>query len=497
MQRVALRDVDLASFRAAVGPEGCADGTLAVQRGAVVQMAWEASQQLLTGTVRESTAGMRAGEIRTVSASFRASPGFLLRFRKGYCSCAKGTNCVHVAALVLAAADETLLSAHTAAGTTARRSTLPWEQSLESLLATPQVRAASAAGDVTANAPLAIELSLVQNTPEPFRYPSYSTDNGRHEPPAEDAIRKFKLQARLVQPGRLGGWVAGNLSWSRLDYLLLRDEFPAAHVRLLHELYALYRASSSAQHGGYYSYVSPPGYGDQKYLDLSACESRQLWPVLEQAQAVGLPFVYRGKQGTVPPPGTAELCLDVTTEGTTLLIAPVIKTGDSADAVPLRFVGTEGHGVIYADRALAGGLRGGNAELARFRLARLTHPVPAQLQHLALADERLVVPEAGQAAFLSRYSPRLRRQATVTSSDGSFTAPEISGPELVVRADYTGGHHVDISWEWSYHVGGTELLAALGAARDPFRDQEAEARVLAGLSLPASAPGVPPQVAAR
>ena len=107
------------------------------------------------------------------------------------------------------------------------------------------------------------------------------------------------------------------------------------------------------QHSGYYYAYASPGYGDQKYLDLSACESRQLWPVLEQAHAVGLPFVYRGKQGTVPPPGTAELCLDVTTEGTTLLIAPVIKTGDGADAVPLRFIGTEGHGVIYADRAQA------------------------------------------------------------------------------------------------------------------------------------------------
>src|SRR3984957_20907263 len=147
MQRVALRDVDLASFRAAVGPVGCADGASAVARGAVVQMAWEASQQLLTGTVRDSAVGNKSGEIRTVSASFRASPGFPLRLREGYCSCAMATNCVHVAALVLAAADETLLSAPTAAGTTARRSTLPWEQSLESLLATPQVRAGSAAGD--------------------------------------------------------------------------------------------------------------------------------------------------------------------------------------------------------------------------------------------------------------------------------------------------------------------------------------------------------------
>jgi hypothetical protein len=98
MQRVVLRDVDLASFKASVGADGFADGTAAVTRGAIVQMAWEASQQLLTGTVRDS-----GGEIRTVSASFRASHGFPLRFKQGYCSCAAGANCVHVAALVLAA----------------------------------------------------------------------------------------------------------------------------------------------------------------------------------------------------------------------------------------------------------------------------------------------------------------------------------------------------------------------------------------------------------
>ncbi len=225
---------------------GARTALVAVQRGAVVQMAWEASQQLLTGTVREGGGRARGGEIRTVSASFRASPGFPLRFREGYCSCARGTNCVHVAALVLAATDETLLPATTVAGAAARRSALPWEQSLDSLLATPQARAASAAGDGTANAPLAVELSLVRNTTEPFRYPSYSTDNGRHEPPAEDATRKFKLQARLVQPGRLGGWVAGNLSWSRLDYLLLRDEFPPRTSACCTSCYALYRASASA-----------------------------------------------------------------------------------------------------------------------------------------------------------------------------------------------------------------------------------------------------------
>ena len=154
-------------------------------------------------------------------------------------------------------------------------------------------------GGVAANAPLAVELSLVQHTPEPFRYPSYSTDNPHHEPQAEDPTR-VQAQARLVQPGTFGSLVASDVSWSRLDYLVLRDEFPAAHVRLLHELFALYRASS-AQHSGYYYAHASPGYGDQKYLDLSACESRQLWPVLEQAHAVAA-LRLPGRAGPVPPP---------------------------------------------------------------------------------------------------------------------------------------------------------------------------------------------------
>ena len=464
--------MDLASFRDALGPAGCAEGTDAVRRGAVVQMAWEASQQMLTGTVRDG-----GGDLRTVSASFRASTSFPLRYRAGHCSCAVGVNCAHVAALVIAATDETLQPAEREPA--ARRSTLPWEQSLDSLLGTPRsadTEDEADAGPSDTGAPLAIELSLVANTPEPAtRYAAYY---GRQE--ADDGTSRLRLQARLVTRGRSGAWVAGNLTWSRLDYLLLRDEYPVAHVRLLHELYALYRASATAR-SSYYAYGYAYG-GDQRYLDLSGCESRQLWPVLEQAHAAGLPLVYPRRQGPVPPPGTAELCLDVTSdvtdEGTALLIAPVIKTPDGGDAVPLRFIGTEGHGVVLADRAQAR-----QPEHARFRLARLTAPVPRQLQQLALADERLVVPQAGQAAFLSRYYPRLRRMAPVISSDGSFTPPLISEPRLVLSASYSGAHDVNLRWEWAYQVGDAELRAAVGSQPAEFRDPAAEARVLAGVDL--------------
>ncbi|HEY7261828.1 MAG TPA: DEAD/DEAH box helicase [Trebonia sp.] len=479
MQRVVMRDVDLASFRDAVGPAGCAEGTAAVRRGAVVQMSWDASQQLLTGTVRDG-----GGDLRTVSAAFRASAGFPLRFRAGHCSCAVGINCAHVAALILAATDETLMPEPEPVP---RRSALPWEQSLDSLLGTPRPPADADGEAGVAGAPLAVELSLVPNAPQPAtRYGAYY---GRQEP--DEPASGLRLQARLVTRGRSGAWVAGNLTWARLDYLLLRAEYPTAQVRLLHELYALYRASVTAKYS-YYGYAYA---GDQRHLDVSGCESRQLWPVLEHAHAIGLPLVYPRKQGTVPAPAVAELCLDVTSdegggggEGTTLLIAPVIKTGDGGDVVPLGFIGSEGHGVVFADRAQAH-----HGEHARFGLARLTAPVPRQLQQLAITGERLVVPPAGQAAFLSRYYPRLRRMAAVISSDGSFTPPPVSGPGLVLSAAYSDAQRVDVRWEWAYQVGDTELRAEVGSQPAEFRDPAAEARVLADLDSP-ERPVVPHQV---
>jgi hypothetical protein len=452
VQRVVLRDVDQGSFRGAVEPVCYAEGTGLARQHAVIQMAWEASRQLLTGTVRDG------GDIRTVSASFRASAGFPLRFRVGDCSCAAGVNCAHVVALVVAATNESTLPTP-AAGPTSRRSSLPWEQSLDSLLTAPAEGASTWAGTGT---PLAIELSL-----------------------ARGATGQLALQARLVQLGKNGAWIAGNLAWSRLEYLLWRNEFPVAHVRLLHELFALYRASGTVRNPSY-AY----GYGEQKTIDLSGCESRQLWPILDQADAAGLPLVYPGGKGTVPPPGIADMVLDVTSEETGLRVAPVIRAGPDPetylDVVPLRFIGTGGHGVVYASRAEAAA-----PEQARFRLARLTTPAPAQLQALALASEDLRVPAAGQATFGARHYPRLRRMAMVVSSDGSFTPPPVLGPRLVVHASYSDGHDMEIGWEWAYHIGEEVLRAPLDGEPDGFRDPEAERRVLAGLGLPADAPGVP------
>jgi len=118
--------------------------------------------------------------------------------------------------------------------------------------------------------------------------------------------------------------------------------------------------------------------------------------------------------------------------------------------------------VVYLDRAEA--QRSADPGSCRFRLARLGQAVPAQLQEMALAGQRLTVPAAEQTRFRDRFYPRLRQMATVISSDGSFTPPVISDPTLVLRASYGDGHDVQVDWEWAYQVGGSHVRAELHQA---------------------------------
>ena len=191
MQRVILRGVDVASARDAIGTDRYAEGTEAARQRAVIQLHWNPSEQVLTGTVRDGNEDKdRSSELRTVSAEFRASAGFPLRFRAGYCSCAVGVNCRHVAALVVTATDESVATAASQDGTR-RNSTLPWEEKLDSLLAATRAPAAPGLDDVHADGQtkLAIELALVRQL-EP-RYSGYT--NGRYIPP-------FGSSGRAVGP---------------------------------------------------------------------------------------------------------------------------------------------------------------------------------------------------------------------------------------------------------------------------------------------------------
>jgi hypothetical protein len=441
------------------------------RQGAVLRSEWDADDGVLRGAVRG-----HGGDIYSPAAYLSLGAGQSAKFEMGECDCPVEFNCKHVVALILS----------TLAPEPAEPQSpdpAAWERSLGSLLGMRPGGSVRAA--VT---PLAIELTLAGGHGGP----------GQARWSAATAQPPLRLAARLVRAGKNGGWVAGDLSWGRLDSLRYSGNYSDQHLRLLRELYGLYQASGGR--GGYYGYQ----YGDQHSIELSSVGSRHLWPLLDEARVADLPLVYPGKRGILPGYEDAEFCLDVTrAEGGGLRIVPVVRAvagetspgeaaaGESArkaaDAgetvVPVTFIGPEGHGAVCIDHAE---VAGGEPGSWRFRLARLTRPVPEPLQRMALAGEPLEVPAAQEARFRDQYYPRLRHTATVISSDGSFTPPRISGPSLVLHADYSDGHDLEVSWEWAYQVGDSRLRAPLqtDGPDDGYRDLAAERALLADLDLP-------------
>jgi superfamily II DNA or RNA helicase len=344
-------------------------------------------------------------------------------------------DCKHVAAILIAATGITKTRAQRPSTVAPAPPTLPaWRQSLDALFPT-------ASRSDAPTTPLAIELNL------------------------SSSGLSSTLDARLVRPGKRGGWVAGDLSWSRVA-MLRHYGYPDAHVHLLQEFYAAYRASAPNS-TGYYSY----SYSDVKTISLLKFESPQLWPLLDEAGRIGVRLVQARAKHDVPAYTAARLSLDVkANEMGDLAVTPVLQA-DGAAARPLAFIGSSGHGVVYAD----GGLR----------LARLDKPAPTALQRMALGDQPLVIPAGEAARFAAEYYPKLRHIAAITSLDESFTPPAITGPTLVLRADYRDAHMLELMWEWAYRVGDSDFRVPIGTAADVgYRDLDAENRLALSIDAP-------------
>ncbi len=452
MSPVVLGGVEPASLVDAVGAASYARGVAYYQQGAVGRVWWDASRSALAGSVRG-----RTGEFYSTTAFFMLADGLPPQFEDGRCSCPVGFNCKHVVALILAGTN--------AARVPPPRALAPepvsWEKSLESLLADPPSRPAVRKRET----PIGVELSLA-----PAGRP------GRVQATGGQPLR---LSARLVQPGRSGSWVAGSLAWSKLDGLRFQDGYRTDTVQLLQELYAVYHSSGRPAFHGY------GGYGDEKSIDLCGFESGQLWPLLDRMQTAGIPLLYGRKLGPVPTYEYAELCLDVTrTSPGSLAVTPVIRIEEANTRLrPLAFIGGEGHGLVYVDPDEADSSPGYTTW--RFGLARLARAVPPAIQRMALASQRLEIPAAELPRFRDDFYPRLRHTASVISSDGCFTPPEISDPTLVLSVCYGAGHEADVSWAWAYQVGEVQHRTPL--VPDPaaaYRDLDTERMLLTSLDLP-------------
>jgi len=442
-----LGGIDLAEVRAAVGARSWDRGRGYARNGRVMSVEWDEDEWALSALVVGT-------ELYTATAYF-VDDGDRIAFEEGECTCPVRRNCKHVAALAIVAAEGgavTGFAQQEAEGSPAGDETRAWEQSLRALI--------DASAAPVGERPLAIELSLQLD---------------RHDEP--------RLSARLMRPGARGGWVNGQLSWGGLDSWNVREgEYRSDHLELARELHAIYRARERRP-AYYYAY----GESRDRTLDLSDCDSPQLWSLLDEAARIGLRLIHAAPElGQLAPPGQGELLIDVSRDDERgARVGAVLRLGDEGEAglEPLAFLGAGGHGVVCAERD--GDADDGGVEHRRLRLVRLAKPAPRPLQRMALEGERLEIPAEELDRFASEIYPALRQIATVASTDGSFEPPEISGPELTLRAGYGAGHSLELGWAWAYRVGSETRHAPLaGEAAEPgFRDRDAERAILAATDL--------------
>ena len=93
-----LFDIELSEIEDAVGSRSFARGRSYARAARVLNVAWDADAETLTGTV----AGQ--GAVYDTAAFFVDGRSGVLSFEDGECTCPVGYNCKHVAALVIAAA---------------------------------------------------------------------------------------------------------------------------------------------------------------------------------------------------------------------------------------------------------------------------------------------------------------------------------------------------------------------------------------------------------
>lgn len=312
-----------------------------------------------------------------------------------------------------------------------------WRTSLSDYLAP-----APAATEGTA---LGLQWELRELTPyttHRWNGPTSKSVRGASEQPESTVERAdYRLAVRpVLRTAR--GFARGNLTWTNLPHMRNRLQLHPEQHRWLSQFAALYRAGLPAGQTA-----------DNDWYFLDDFTNPVLWSMLDQAEALGVTMLGATTRTTVRRAATAELRLDVRTDGDSLRLDPVLTLDGGA------------HPLAYARPLGDHGIYGFTLGLPRtLTLAPTTAPLRAE--QLALLGGRsemrlgLVIPDAEAREFLDHFVPRLRSRIDVASADGTVALPAPAAPALVVTARFRARHGLDLSWSWATAPGAA--VPALG-----------------------------------
>ncbi|WP_241982255.1 DEAD/DEAH box helicase [Cryobacterium ruanii] len=418
-----------------VGSQSFSRGERYARNGHVTEQSWAPSGTHLTGRVSGTSP-----QPYTVLVSFTLNVAGQAVRASGTCTCPMGSNCKHVAALLLASRSSPaeLNAARAASNVRAigDRRTAVFESTfvpaayqppapapvIPILPLVPAWRAALApiakpsAGEATSSMALALQFDLLD--------PAYSP-NRRTGP--------RRLGARPMVMGKKGKWIRGSLTWDNLSWT--PGTYNRGHRKILNALYAL-----SATGQRYYSYTD-------HWLYLDNFENKALWDLLYEAQLSGLPLVCAtdAQNPVLLSPTPASLEVDIRRDDDGLQLTPLLVLSERLHrGAEFGFIGDPAHGA-YTFTSPADPLATGR----QLVLAPLNAPVSSEIRALAVTGG-FDIPADDEPAFLADYYPFLQQKLALTSHDASFERPRTAQPQLALTITHQTDARITLAWEWQY-----------------------------------------------
>ncbi|MDJ0349511.1 DEAD/DEAH box helicase [Cryobacterium sp. PH29-G1] len=260
--------------------------------------------------------------------------------------------------------------------------------------------------------PMGLQFELREQTPR---------TNDRWRGPTAKPVKallaghgEFRLGVRPVIQNANGNWVRSNVTWSHLAFQLNRFNLDPEHHRWISQFAALYKAVREV-------YTSQ----ETDWIYLDNFTSPLLWPLLREAEQLGIGFVGNKKDVVVRVASLAEVSLDASqtdAAGPLTLQARlhIDGVGHALEAAGI----IAGHGVYS--------VRFGTPTV--FTLAPTSGPLSGEQRHLIAQVAAATVPAGDTAEFLDEVYPALQRRVAVTSTDSTVRFPEVM-PENFERTE--------------------------------------------------------------
>ncbi|WP_104128699.1 DEAD/DEAH box helicase [Cryobacterium sp. Y57] len=418
-----------------VGSQSFSRGERYARNGHVTEQSWASSGTHLTGRVSGTSP-----QPYTVLVSFTLNAAGQAVRASGTCTCPMGSNCKHVAALLLASRSTPAeLNAERAASNmraigdrrtpvfestfvpgayqpAAPAPVIPIRPPVPAWRAALGPIAKSTAGAAVTSTALALQFDLLD--------PAYS-------PSKRPAPRR--LGARPMVMGKKGKWIRGSLTWDNLSWT--PGTYNRGHRKILNALYAL-----SATGQRYYSYTD-------HWLYLDNFENKAFWDLLHEAQLSGLPLVCAtdAQNPVLLSPTPASLELNIRRDDEGLQLTPLLMLGEQLHrGAEFGFIGDPAHGA-YTFTSPADPLATGR----QLVLAPLNVLVSSEIRALAVTGG-FDIPADDEPSFLSDYYPFLQQKLTLTSHDTSFELPRTARPQLALTITHQTDARIAVAWEWLY-----------------------------------------------